>query len=122
MSMPAFCNVIHRIARKRHTCNECRGHIEPLDTYERATGCWDGEVQTFKTCVPCEHARDFYVDLIKGTWMHDPNEGDYRFGQVMQDLLDLTNDIPTGSGERFRVYRYIIEAKRRREAAKAVAA
>lgn len=122
MSMPTFCNVIHRVARKRHTCTECGGHIEPLDVYERATGCWDGVVSTFKTCLHCEDARDFYVDLIKETWMHDPNEGDYRFTQVMQDLLDITSDIPAGTGQKFKAYRYVIEAKRRREAAKAVAA
>jgi hypothetical protein len=121
MSMPSFCNVIHRVARKQHTCTECRGHIKPLDVYERVSGCWDGEVQTFKTCLYCEQARDFYVEEIKGTWMHDPNEGDYRFTQVMQDLLDITSDIPTGDGKRFRAYRYVVEAKKRREAAKAVA-
>lgn len=118
MSMPSFCNVIHRVARKRHTCSECHGHIEPLDVYERATGCWDGQVQTFKTCLHCEDARDFYVDQTKGTWMHDPDEGDYRFGCVISELLELASEIPSGTGEKFQAYRYVIEAKRRHEAAK----
>lgn len=120
MSMPSFCNVIHRVARKRHTCSECHGHIEPLDVYERATGCWDGRVETFKTCLHCEDARDFYVEQTKGTWLA-PDDGDYYFGQVISDLHELATEISHGKGLKFRAYRYVIEANRRHEAAKAAA-
>jgi len=117
MSMPEFCSVIHRIARKRHTCTECGGHIEPLDCYERVTGCWDGSVQTFKTCLFCEQARDFYVDQSKASGMRDPENGDYCFGLVFQDLIDITSVIPIGTGKRFQAYRHFVAYKQRRQAA-----
>lgn len=41
---PAFHTETHRVARKRHTCTECRGYIEPGDRYEFVSGLWDGDV------------------------------------------------------------------------------
>lgn len=44
-----------RIARRKHTCCECRGVINPGESYHFLWGVWDGEAKTFKTCSECIH-------------------------------------------------------------------
>jgi hypothetical protein len=55
---PLFHVVSVRKARKPHRCCECKCEIKPGDKYERATGKWDGRIDTFKTCIPCQRIRD----------------------------------------------------------------
>ena len=57
---PEFITVTTPTARKEHRCCECRGPIKPGEKYENAAGKWDGEFQTFKTCLTCETIRDEY--------------------------------------------------------------
>lgn len=45
-------------ARKQHVCCECRTAIQPGRLYEAATGKWDGNVNTYKTCMPCARLRE----------------------------------------------------------------
>ncbi len=40
-------------ARKPHRCCECLREIEPSERYERASGKWDGDFETFATCGTC---------------------------------------------------------------------
>jgi hypothetical protein len=40
-----------RRARKAHTCGECDETIPPGAQYEVASGVWDGQASTFKTCL-----------------------------------------------------------------------
>ena len=41
------------VARKPHTCVECRRVIAPGHRYERITGLWDGKWDTFRMCLAC---------------------------------------------------------------------
>lgn len=115
---PAFHTEIHRVARKRHTCTECRGHIEPGDRYEFVSGLWEGEVSTYKTCTACEAARDFYVNELNSTDFRDSDYGAYCYSEVRCDLEEAASDIPSGSGLKFRAYRHIVGMRKRRAAAK----
>lgn len=116
--MPAFCCTEHRTARKRHQCNECRGHIEPGDVYEYVAGLWDGDFNSFKTCIHCETARNFYVGDCDSREFRDSEEGEFCFGQVRIDLLAFANDCPSGTGLKFGAYRHAIGIKRRGDAAR----
>ena len=44
-------------ARKAHRCCECRGTIQPGETYHSHNGVWDGEGATHKVCADCEALR-----------------------------------------------------------------
>lgn len=44
-------------ARKEHRCCECRGMILVGESYQRASGIWDGEPMRFKTCCDCAELR-----------------------------------------------------------------
>lgn len=48
-------------ARKPHTCCECHDAIQPGETYQRITGMWDGQIDTYKTCLPCSRIRADYA-------------------------------------------------------------
>ena len=45
------------IAWKAHKCCECLSVISPGEKYERISGVWEGEFQTFKTCMICAEVR-----------------------------------------------------------------
>jgi len=49
-------------ARKEHICTECGCVIKKNDTYECVDYVYDGEIQVYKTCIPCKNMRD---DLFK---------------------------------------------------------
>lgn len=40
-------------ARHQHTCCECRGMIRVGETYQRVVGLWEGDWDTFATCLEC---------------------------------------------------------------------
>lgn len=40
-------------ARKRHDCCECLRTIEKGESYQVATGLWERDLETFKTCDQC---------------------------------------------------------------------
>lgn len=46
-----------RKARRPHQCCECGGTIQPSEIYEYASGRWEGEIATFKTCSVCVEIR-----------------------------------------------------------------
>ena len=57
-------------AQKRHRCCECRGWIEPGETYALCSGIWDGEPDRFKTCLDCDALRaavDEGIDMEERT-------------------------------------------------------
>lgn len=117
--MPAFCNTVHRTARKRHICNECRGHIEPGDVYEYVAGLWDGDFSSFKTCIHCETARNFYVGDCDSRSFRDWDDGEFTFGSVRDDLFEFAKDCRPGTGLKFGAYRHAIGIERRGDVARA---
>ena len=49
------------IARTTHKCCECGDTINPGERYQRVSGVWEGEFDTFKTCFVCVKIReDFF--------------------------------------------------------------
>jgi hypothetical protein len=48
----------HVTARKAHKCYECDRVITPGEVYEKTTGMWNGEFETFVTCEECEDLRE----------------------------------------------------------------
>lgn len=54
---PEFWSDTQPVARKPHTCCECKETIAPGTRYERYAGKWEGEVRTYTTCLPCREIR-----------------------------------------------------------------
>lgn len=65
-------------ARKAHQCGECRREIQPGEQYEKMTGIWEGEMETYKTCAHCVSARDWLQQVCNG-WV---------YGSVGEDLYE----------------------------------
>ena len=55
-----FCNESYPKARKEYICCECTGIISKGSNYEEVTGKWNGEISTYKTCIPCTRIRNHY--------------------------------------------------------------
>ncbi len=54
---PDVMTTTHPKARKQHRCCECHGAIMPGEQYEKITGIWNGEPETYKTCAVCAAKR-----------------------------------------------------------------
>ena len=54
-------------ARKSHQCEECRDPINPGERYECTSGKWDGQMSTFRVCLPCVEIRDAFTC---GSWIY----------------------------------------------------
>ena len=50
-----------RKARKEHQCFECCKKIPVGAVYEYASGIWDGEASSFKTCLRCVGLREAHI-------------------------------------------------------------
>lgn len=73
-----FYSERHGMARKQHTCDECRRTIYIGEVYRAAVGKYDGEMQRFATCVHC---------LIAGEWLVRACSG-YLFNAMLEDLRE----------------------------------
>lgn len=109
--MPAVCRVAHIVARREHRCCECGGTIQPLDVYERTVGLWEGSWGTFKVCLGCEEARDFYVEHFADD--RDPDMGQFTFQALFDDLRESISELPM-DGSRFEGLRHLAKMRRRR--------
>ena len=101
-------------ARKQHKCCECCGPIQPGQQYQLITGCWDGDMASFKTCPDCLAARTWAT--AQPEWGGD-GEHLYYFGQLEEDLSYLAPEINPGDGRRFKAYRLQVHISRKRLAA-----
>lgn len=52
-NMPAVYREEKRVARKEHTCWECRRPIAKGDIYVVCSGVWDGRGDSYKWCDTC---------------------------------------------------------------------
>ena len=87
----AYCKTTV-VARKRHSCSECFGWIEPGESYERVWGKWDGSQDTFKTCPDCLALRDWTKAHVPCfCWQHGSLRDDAR--EVITDVCER-NDVP----------------------------
>ena len=57
---PEFSTQQLQRARKPHQCCECHKTILAGSLYERVSGVWDGQFQTYKTCARCANIRNDY--------------------------------------------------------------
>lgn len=78
---PEFINERTPVARIEHKCGECDRIIKPGEKYESATGCWDGEVSTHKTCTDCLSVRKSF--FCNG----------WQYGVLWEMLADHINDM-----------------------------
>lgn len=53
-----------RIARKPHRCCECGRPIEVGEVYSYASGVWEGQGDSYKTCKPCRAMRELVYDWL----------------------------------------------------------
>jgi hypothetical protein len=74
---PEFYKAEIRTARVAHTCSECKDVIHPGDKYkyEKVFGVWEGDVSTYKTCMPCKGVRDTYFAC---GWIHGHLDEDFQ--------------------------------------------
>lgn len=61
--LPTVSTTAWRKARKAHRCCECKDLIRPGERYEHATGLWEGEWSTYKTCEDCVDTRNKVHEL-----------------------------------------------------------
>jgi hypothetical protein len=81
---PAFCRIKVVQARKEHKCRECYRTIKVGETYETASGMWDGSLGRFKTCSHCLEIRRFVENSVPCfCWAH---------GNVLYDARDAIAD------------------------------
>lgn len=95
-------------ARRRHTCGECEGAIEPSQHYLRHVGFMRGQRPTLHLiCLACEPPFE-WVRRNCGCWLY----GDlYR--HLREDVMDgLRGQLPPGVAT--RVGRWVVLAQRRR--------
>jgi len=76
-------------ARKIHQCGECGMWIVRGEQYESASGKWDGEFYTMKTCMVCLELRNqFCCSWTYGEVLEDIRESLYQMGDVDLGCLD----------------------------------
>lgn len=78
--MPSCYTELTPRARKRHQCCECRGWIEIGENYQRITGVWEGQPNSYKTCRQCAALRERIQKLTKCC---------VGLGMMREDLRDL---------------------------------
>jgi len=80
-------------ARKEHICTECNEKIKKGKKYELVNYVLDGDIETYKTCIPCKNVRDslfqcgFYFGMLwedlenhfRDMFMHDDDFEDDDF-------------------------------------------
>lgn len=59
--LPEFCSTEIVKARKAHRCVECRDVIAIGQRHERTSGKWDGEINSFRTCLLCVEIRAAFM-------------------------------------------------------------
>jgi len=110
--MPDYVNVKHVVAKRYHICCECHGAIKPLYVYENQSGKWDGEFSRYKTCLPCEQARDWL--LQESDWEGFGEDGAFQFEMLRDHLREQARE-----GDRkfwFRALRHVVSMDQRKVA------
>lgn len=73
-------------ARKRYSCDECRGPILPGERYENLFGVWDGCASTFHTCERCVDLRTWTKNNVPCfCWMH--GDMDQMMREAVEDAV-----------------------------------
>lgn len=87
-----------RLARRPHTCCECRSQINPGTRYACNAGSWDGEFFSEKMCALCHELRDSYFCAMRANWTYEPDEVVYSRGSLIEEVevyLERRRTAPT---------------------------
>jgi hypothetical protein len=89
---PEFSETRTVKARKPHRCYECRGPIDPGESYQKTAGKWDGDFCEFKTCALCAELRQWArISVPCFCW---------TYGELHENVSDMVSevraDVPTG--------------------------
>lgn len=76
-----FESITNPVSRKTHKCYECGKEILPGEKYERSSGVWDGDFNTFKTCADCLSTRESFFC------------GGYIYGALWEYLWEHLRDV-----------------------------
>lgn len=76
-----------RKARKEHKCSECGRTINPGESYYFESFCFDGEMQSHKTCQDCLSVRSSFFG------------NGYVYGRIWSDLQDHIGNCRGDIGE-----------------------
>lgn len=71
---PDFSSTKMLKAKIDHECIECRGVIKKGDQYEKTSGKWDGNFDSFRTCVDCLSRRKEFF------------RGGYYYGRIWENF------------------------------------
>jgi len=99
-------------ARKVHVCDECHTNIQPGDRYENVFGVWDGQANTFKTCIHCLSLRD-HIQSIASCFC-------FAHGGLSSDIREWLDCVTLEPGVRFGINRMRVERKQAISRARAV--
>ena len=83
--MPTFYEEVIVTARREHRCCECFGAIARGERYQRASGKWEGEVKTYKTCQKC-------LDFEANIRAHIPCFRRCALGELIDDAVETLRD------------------------------
>lgn len=79
---PQFYNERVVKARKPYTCCECHRPINKGQQHRLATGKWEGELGSYRTCMDCYHIREAF--RCGGGFFHE---------RLWEDLSEYQNDL-----------------------------
>ena len=86
--LPSVMDETYPKANRKHRCCECGSDIKKGDKYQKVKGCWDGEWQTFKTCMDCADLRHHLTE---------PTEGGPAFGYLEEAAQEYGVPMPQAS-------------------------
>ena len=72
-----FVTMTEPVARKKHTCDDCRTPILPGEKYLRTEGKWDGYMMTYKShsdCHACCVALADHLQLFADEGLRNPDD------------------------------------------------
>ena len=104
---PEFYHRAERKARKSHRCAECGKAIQPGETYEKASGKWDGSFCQFKTCCRCTALREHIKAHVPCACL--------SHGNLLDDVRTEVENLPAaadGTGLYFEIGRLAVAIKR----------
>jgi len=86
--MPEAYKEKDRIARKPHKCCECGGGIAVGQIYSYASGVWEGQGESYKTCKPCHSMRSL---VCSWSWVDEYPP----FGELIEWATETVKDDKT---------------------------
>ncbi len=89
---PSFFQTSTPLARKAHRCCECCEPIPQGAKYHRASGKWNGEVDSFATCLRCAQARDLVAALERAEGCSG-SEAYCPFGQLSEACAEYDREL-----------------------------